>query len=135
VLDESLELLRTPPGESARPQLQLVQPERAQSLQILRFITCGSVDDGKSTLIGRMLKDLGLVPQDTWEHVPAESERRSFSRDRPDYSLISNGASARKASPRKSSLVAQRRNSSPFRSPAPRVGKGLHGDQRHPTRV
>lgn len=38
-----------------------------------------------------MLKDLGLVPQDTWESVLAESERRSFSRDKPDYSLLLDG--------------------------------------------
>jgi bifunctional enzyme CysN/CysC len=97
VFYESHELLRThphsgePAGQSARRQLQLVQPERAQSSQILRFITCGSVDDGKSTLIGRMLKDSGLVPEDTWENVLAESERRSFTRDKPDYSLLLDG--------------------------------------------
>ena len=94
---ESQELLRTPPqsgefaGESVRRHSQHVQPERAKSSQILRFLTCGSVDDGKSTLIGRMLKDLDLVPQDTWEDVLAESERRSFTRDNPDYSLLLDG--------------------------------------------
>ncbi len=81
---ESQELLRARPqpdglaGESARRQSQLVQRERAEPSQvlrfiprgsvddsILRFITCGSVDDGKSTLIGRMLKDLDLVPEAT----------------------------------------------------------------------
>jgi bifunctional enzyme CysN/CysC len=80
---------------AARELLPHKQIERAESLQkssqILRFLTCGSVDDGKSTLIGRMLKDLGLVPQDTWEGVLAESERRSFSRDKPDYSLLLDG--------------------------------------------
>ncbi len=94
---ESQELLRihaessVHTGEPVRRQLQLVQPERAQSSQILRFITCGSVDDGKSTLIGRMLKDSGLVPEDTWENVLAESERRNFTRDKPDYSLLLDG--------------------------------------------
>ncbi len=80
----SQEPLRTRPqssglaGESVRRPSQYIQPERAQSSQILRFITCGSVDDGKSTLIGRMRKDLDLVPEDTWESVLAESERRNF---------------------------------------------------------
>jgi len=97
VFYESQELLRTPPqsgefaGESVRRHSQHAQPERAKSSQILRFITCGSVDDGKSTLIGRMLKDLDLVPEDTWESVLAESERRSFTRDNPDYSLLLDG--------------------------------------------
>ena len=91
------ELLRTLPQseglarEFVRRQPQHIQPERAKSSQILRFLTCGSVDDGKSTLIGRMLKDLDLVPQDTWENVLAESERRSFTRDNPDYSLLLDG--------------------------------------------
>ena len=91
-------------GESARRQSQHPHPERAGSSQILqfvargsaddsilRFITCGSVDDGKSTLIGRMLKDLDLVPEDTWESVLTESERRNFTRDKPDYSLLLDG--------------------------------------------
>src|SRR6266704_5133528 len=95
----SQELLRVRPqsssktlaGEPARRLSQHIQPERANSSQILRFLTCGSVDDGKSTLIGRMLKDLDLVPEDTWESVLAESERHSFTRDKPDYSLLLDG--------------------------------------------
>src|SRR6266571_1946566 len=95
----SQELLRVRPqsssktlaGEPARRLSQHIQPERANSSQILRFLTCGSVDDGKSTLIGRMLKDLDLVPEDTWESVLAESERHSFTRDKPDYSLLHYG--------------------------------------------
>ena len=97
MLHVSQEALRTRPqssglaNESVRGQSQHVQPEREQSSQILRFITCGSVDDGKSTLIGRMLKDLDLVPEDTWESVLVESERRNFTRDKPDYSLLLDG--------------------------------------------
>ncbi|HEY6864351.1 MAG TPA: adenylyl-sulfate kinase [Burkholderiales bacterium] len=59
--------------------------------RIFRFLTCGSVDDGKSSLIGRLLKDLSLVPEDTWESVLRESERRNFSRSNPDYSLLLDG--------------------------------------------
>jgi bifunctional enzyme CysN/CysC len=99
---ESLEPLESPDLESpasvkergARPALRAPEQPRvepAAASQIFRFLTCGSVDDGKSTLIGRMLKDLGLVPEDTWEVVLAESERRSFSRDNPDYSLLLDG--------------------------------------------
>ena len=36
----------------------------ADSKGLLRFITCGSVDDGKSTLLGRLLYDAGMVPDD-----------------------------------------------------------------------
>ena len=43
---------------------------------LLRFITCGSVDDGKSTLIGRLLYDSKQVLSDQLEHVIETSERR-----------------------------------------------------------
>ena len=91
---EALELhsnVRESAAKSARPSPEQIRTERPESSRIFRFLTCGSVDDGKSSLIGRMLKDLGLVPQDTWENVLAESERRSFSRDKPDYSLLLDG--------------------------------------------
>lgn len=78
------------PVHGLSEHLEQTEASRISS-RILRFLTCGSVDDGKSTLIGRMLKDLGLVPQDTWENVLAESERRSFSRENPDYSLLLDG--------------------------------------------
>jgi bifunctional enzyme CysN/CysC len=39
---------------------------------LLRFITCGSVDDGKSTLIGRILHDAGAVPQDQLDTLEAD---------------------------------------------------------------
>ena len=42
-----------------------------QHKTMLRFITCGSVDDGKSTLIGRLLHDAGAVPDDLHVPVPA----------------------------------------------------------------
>ena len=38
--------------------------EKHLQKDLLRFLTCGSVDDGKSTLIGRLLYDAGLVPDD-----------------------------------------------------------------------
>jgi bifunctional enzyme CysN/CysC len=93
----SRDLLRTHPGARRLPggitghESKPAHTEPAETSRLLRFLTCGSVDDGKSTLIGRMLKDLDLVPQDTWEGVLAESERRNFSRDRPDYSLLLDG--------------------------------------------
>lgn len=44
--------------------------------ELLRLVTCGSVDDGKSTLIGRLLYDTKQVLADQLEHVEATSERR-----------------------------------------------------------
>jgi bifunctional enzyme CysN/CysC len=58
---------------------------------VLRFLTCGSVDDGKSTLIGRLLHDAGLVPSDQWESVLRLSEQRAQTGDLPDFSLLLDG--------------------------------------------
>ncbi|WP_422717986.1 sulfate adenylyltransferase subunit 1 [Gaiella occulta] len=48
----------------------------AASSDLLRLVTCGSVDDGKSTLIGRLLYDTKQVLVDQMEHVAQTSERR-----------------------------------------------------------
>jgi len=47
---------------------------------LLRFITCGSVDDGKSTLIGRLLHDLGAVPEDQLASILDADGQPDFSR-------------------------------------------------------
>jgi sulfate adenylyltransferase large subunit len=44
--------------------------------ELLRLVTCGSVDDGKSTLIGRLLYDTKQILADQLEHIEATSERR-----------------------------------------------------------
>ena len=44
--------------------------------QLLRFITAGSVDDGKSTLIGRLLHDSGSIFEDQLSAIARTSERR-----------------------------------------------------------
>ena len=48
----------------------------ATSSELVRLVTCGSVDDGKSTLIGRLLYDTKQVFVDQWEHIEETSERR-----------------------------------------------------------
>jgi sulfate adenylyltransferase large subunit len=48
----------------------------AASSELLRLVTCGSVDDGKSTLLGRLLFDTKQVMADQLEHVEETSERR-----------------------------------------------------------
>ena len=45
-----------------------------ESKQLLRFITCGSVDDGKSTLIGRLLYDSKMIYEDQLSQLEAESK-------------------------------------------------------------
>jgi sulfate adenylyltransferase large subunit len=49
---------------------------RARTSELLRFATAGSVDDGKSTLIGRLLHDSKSILEDQLEHVIRTSERR-----------------------------------------------------------
>jgi hypothetical protein len=48
--------------------------ERQSSLDLLRFITCGSVDDGKSTLIGRMLYEAQMVFEDQITSLRSDSK-------------------------------------------------------------
>jgi bifunctional enzyme CysN/CysC len=49
---------------------------RTRTSELLRFATAGSVDDGKSTLIGRLLQDSKAILEDQLEHVIRTSERR-----------------------------------------------------------
>ena len=60
----------------------------------LRFITCGSVDDGKSTLLGRLLHDLGQVPDDQIEALARDSARHGTRGREADYALLVDGLSA-----------------------------------------
>src|ERR1700735_1335952 len=63
------------------------------TLDLLRFTTAGSVDDGKSTLIGRLLYDTKQVFEDQLEHVEAASERRGGS-GTLDLALLTDGLRA-----------------------------------------
>ena len=53
--------------------------EQAQAAELLRLVTCGSVDDGKSTLIGRLLYDTKQIFVDQMEHIEETSKRRGDS--------------------------------------------------------
>lgn len=65
-----------------------------QSRSLLRFITCGSVDDGKSTLLGRLLFDAGMLPDDQIEALQRDSRRRHPEGDVLDFSLLTDGLDA-----------------------------------------
>jgi sulfate adenylyltransferase subunit 1 len=56
---------------------------------VLRFVTCGSVDDGKSTLIGRLLYDTKALLSDTLATLERHAQRRGLSA--PDLSLLTDG--------------------------------------------
>ena len=86
---------------------------------LLRFITCGSVDDGKSTLIGRLLYETGSVPEDQLAAITRDSRRHGTLGDEPDYALLVDGLEAE----REQAItidVAYRFFSSARFSPAPR---------------
>jgi bifunctional enzyme CysN/CysC len=58
---------------------------------LLRFLTCGSVDDGKSTLIGRLLYDCALIFDDHLAALEQESRRFGTAGDEIDFSLLLDG--------------------------------------------
>jgi len=60
----------------------------------LRFITCGSVDDGKSTLIGRLLYETKLIFEDQLEALKADSKKFGTQGERLDFALLVDGLQA-----------------------------------------
>lgn len=61
---------------------------------LLRFMTCGSVDDGKSTLIGRLLYESKLIFADHLAAIEAESKKRNPQSEELDLSLLVDGLAA-----------------------------------------
>ena len=61
---------------------------------LLRFITCGSVDDGKSTLIGRLLHDTRLLLDDQLAALRADSLRHGTQGADIDFALLVDGLEA-----------------------------------------
>lgn len=61
---------------------------------LLRFLTCGSVDDGKSTLIGRLLYETGLVYEDHLAALTADSRRYGTTGEDLDLALLVDGLQA-----------------------------------------
>ncbi|WP_330946121.1 sulfate adenylyltransferase subunit CysN [Thermomonas sp. LB-4] len=65
-----------------------------ETKDLLRFITCGSVDDGKSTLIGRLLHDTRLLLDDQVSALEADSRRHGTQGDEIDFALLVDGLAA-----------------------------------------
>jgi bifunctional enzyme CysN/CysC len=63
-------------------------------MDTLRFITCGSVDDGKSTLIGRLLYETKLIFEDQLEALKADSKKFGTQGERLDFALLVDGLQA-----------------------------------------
>src|ERR1700740_3187324 len=86
---------------------------------LLRFLTCGSVDDGKSTLIGRLLYDTKLILEDQLAALERDSRKHGTTGDDIDFALLVDGLEAEReqgitidvayrffATPRRSFIVA-----------------------------
>ncbi len=67
---------------------------RHEEKPLLRFITCGSVDDGKSTLIGRLLYDSKRLFDDQLAALEHDSRRHGTQGERIDYALLLDGLAA-----------------------------------------
>lgn len=65
-----------------------------ESKSLLRFITCGSVDDGKSTLIGRLLYDSKMIFEDQLAALEADSKRVGTQGQDIDFALLVDGLAA-----------------------------------------
>lgn len=73
----------------------LVKPaQEASSKSLLRFLTCGSVDDGKSTLIGRLLHDTKLIFEDQLSALTNDSRQYGTAGDELDLALLLDGLQA-----------------------------------------
>ena len=67
---------------------------RHRDKDLLRFITCGSVDDGKSTLIGRLLYDSKMIFDDQLSALEADSKRVGTQGQEIDFALLVDGLAA-----------------------------------------
>jgi bifunctional enzyme CysN/CysC len=101
--------------------MALLAPLQSETQQkdLLRFITCGSVDDGKSTLIGRLLHDTKLIFEDQLAALVKDSEHHGTTDEDIDFALLLDGLEAEReqgitidvayrffATPRRSFIVA-----------------------------
>src|SRR4030066_849511 len=68
--------------------------KRQENKELLRLFTCGSVDDGKSTLIGRLLHDTKLIYEDQMASLKKDRPKKGPAGDERDLSLLVDGLAA-----------------------------------------
>ena len=68
--------------------------DKDEQKDLLRFLTAGSVDDGKSTLIGRLLFDSKKIYEDQLDALERDSKRMGNAGDHIDYALLLDGLKA-----------------------------------------
>lgn len=79
--------------KTAAASMPSLEPEMQQK-SMLRFITCGSVDDGKSTLIGRMLHESHMIFDDQLHSLHSDSRKFGTAGEEIDFALLVDGLSA-----------------------------------------
>ncbi len=62
-----------------------------ENKEVCRFITCGSVNDGKSTLIGRLLYDSNMIYEDQLSAIEKDSKKSGTTGDKIDLALLVDG--------------------------------------------
>ncbi|MDP2620310.1 MAG: sulfate adenylyltransferase subunit CysN [Hyphomicrobiales bacterium] len=82
------------PAEKPAPEALSAYLAAQESKGILRFLTCGSVDDGKSTLIGRLLYDTKLLFDDQLAVLETDSRKYGTTGDDVDLALVVDGLQA-----------------------------------------
>lgn len=84
------------PAAPARTTQEVLEAFDSQqrSQDLLRFITCGSVDDGKSTLLGRLLWESQVLADDQLDALRADSKRYGTQGENIDFALLVDGLSA-----------------------------------------
>jgi bifunctional enzyme CysN/CysC len=80
------------PAEPSNSLAEYLRHQEDKSL--LRFLTCGSVDDGKSTLIGRLLYDTKLIAEDQLAALERDSARHGTTGEEIDFALLVDGLEA-----------------------------------------
>jgi bifunctional enzyme CysN/CysC len=89
-----------PPAHSSYEAHELIAQDieaylhKHQHKSLLRFITCGSVDDGKSTLIGRLLYESKMIFEDQLAALTADSKRIGTQGQNIDFALLVDGLAA-----------------------------------------
>lgn len=93
---ETTPLTTTPSFEIDVPDLNYIDDYLAENehKELLKFLTCGSVDDGKSTLIGRLLYDTNKVYEDHMSALVRDSNRLGRTDDELDFALLADGLKA-----------------------------------------
>ena len=84
----------TPDSQFPNPGSIAAYLKTHEEKPLLRFITCGSVDDGKSTLIGRLLYESKRLFDDQLSALEADSRRHGTQGERIDYALLLDGLAA-----------------------------------------